>query len=43
MAELAESDILQFIVGQITKQEVKYIKKTKDLASKIRNSNYAIC
>ena len=43
MAELAESNILQFIVSQITKQNVKYVKKSKDLASKIRASNYAIC
>ena len=43
MAELAESNILQFIVSQITKQNVTYIKKSKDLASKIRASNYAIC
>lgn len=43
MAELAESNILQFIVSQITKQNVKYVKKSKDLASKIRACNYAIC
>lgn len=43
MAELAESDILQFIVGQITKSPVKYIKKSNNLADLIRNSNYAIC
>lgn len=43
MAELAESDILQFIVSQITKKPVKYIKKSSNLAAQIRNSNYAIC
>lgn len=43
MAELAESNILEFIVSQVTKKPVKYIKKSRDLASKIRNSNYAIC
>ena len=43
MAELAESDILQFIVSQITKKPVKYIKKSSNLATQIRNSNYAIC
>ena len=43
MSELAESNILQFIVSQITKQNVTYIKKSKDLASKIRASNYSIC
>lgn len=43
MAELAESDILQFIVSQIVKQEVKFIKKSNNLADKIRGCNYAIC
>ena len=43
LAELAESDILQFIVGQITKSPVKYIKKSNNLGDLIRESNYAIC
>lgn len=43
MAELAESDILQFIVSQVVGQEVKYIKKSSNLADLIRKSNYAIC
>lgn len=43
MAELAESDILQFIVSQIVKQEVKFVKKSNNLADKIRGCNYAIC
>ena len=43
MAELAESNILEFIVSQITKQQVKYVKKSQTLAAKIRESNYSIC
>lgn len=43
MAELAESDILQFIVSQIVKQQVVYIKKSNQLANMIRKSNYSIC
>ena len=43
MAELAESNILQFIVSQIVKQQVKFIKKSNNLANLIRESNYAIC
>ena len=43
MSELAESDILQFIVSQIVGHQVIFQKKSKDLASKIRNCNYAIC
>lgn len=43
MAELAESNILEFIVSQITKNEVKYVKKSQTLAAKIRESNYSIC
>ena len=43
MAELAESNILQFIVSQIVGKQVTYIKASNDLADKIRNSNYAIC
>lgn len=42
MAELAESDILQFIVSQVVGQEVKYIKKSSNLADLIRKSNYGI-
>lgn len=43
MAELAESNILEFIVSQITKKQVKYVKKSQTLANKIRESNYSIC
>lgn len=43
MAELAESNILQFIVSQIVGKQVTYTKKSNNLAEKIRNSNYAIC
>lgn len=43
LAELAESDILQFIVSQIVKQQVVYIKKSNQLANMIRKSNYSIC
>lgn len=43
MAELAESNILEFIVSQIVKRRVKYTKLSNDLADKIRKSNYAIC
>lgn len=43
IAELAESTILEFIVAQITKKPVKYVKKSNNLAALIRQSNYAIC
>jgi len=43
MAELAESNILEFIVSQITKQRVKYNKLSTTLPDMIRESNYAIC
>lgn len=43
MAELAESNILQFIVSQVVGQQVQYQKKSMNLANLIRQSNYAIC
>ena len=43
MSELAESDILQFIVSQIVGKQVKYVKKSNNLPDMIRNSSYAIC
>lgn len=43
LAELAESNILEFIVSQIVKQQVKFIKKSNNLAELIRKSNYGIC
>ena len=43
LAELAESDILQFIVSQIVGKQVNYIKKSKNLGDLIRQSNYGIC
>lgn len=43
MSELAESNILQFIVSQIVGRQVTYVKKSNNLGELIRNSNYAIC
>ena len=43
LAELAESNILQFIVSQIVGHEVRFIKKSNKLPEMIRNSNYGIC
>lgn len=43
LGELAESDILQFIVSQIVGYQVNYVKKSNNLAELIRNSNYGIC
>lgn len=43
LAELAESNILQFIVSQIVGNEVRFIKKSNSLPEMIRNSNYGIC
>ena len=43
MAELAESNILEFIVSQIVGKQVKYVKKANNLAELIRKSNYSIC
>ena len=43
MAELAESNILQFLVSQIVGKQVKYIKKSNNLPDMIRNSSYALC
>lgn len=42
MAELAESNMLVFIVGQIINQPIVYKKKSTNLPTLIRNSNYAI-
>ena len=42
-AELAESNMLAFLVSQITGKHVTYVKKSNDLGSKIRNSSYGIC
>lgn len=43
MAELAESNILQFIVSQVVGKAVTYRKKSTKLPEMIRNSNYGIC
>lgn len=43
LAELAESNILQFIVSQIVGKQVKYVKKSNKLADLIRKSNYSVC
>lgn len=42
-AELAESNMLAFLVSQITGKRVTYVKKSNDLGNKIRNSSYGIC
>ena len=42
-AELAESDILVFLVSQIVKKKISFKKKSNNLASLIRNSNYGLC
>ena len=42
-AEIAESDLLVFIVSQIVKQRVGYTKLSDNLATHIRNSNYGLC
>ena len=42
-AELAESNMLAFLVSQITGKHVTYVKKSNDLGNKIRNSEYGIC
>ena len=41
--ELAESNMLAFLVSQITGKCVTYVKKSNDLGNKIRNSSYGIC
>lgn len=44
LAELAESDVLQFIIQQITgNMQYQVNKLSLDLADHIRKSNYAIC
>ena len=42
-SELAESNMLAFLVSQITGKRVTYVKKSNDLGNKIRNSSYGIC
>lgn len=43
VAEIAESDMLQFIVSQIVGYQVNLIKKSNNLGALIRKSSYAIC
>lgn len=43
VAEIAESDMLQFIVSQIIGYQVNLIKKSNNLGALIRKSSYAIC
>lgn len=43
MAELAESNVLNCIMMQITGNDPHYPKLSNNLADDIRNSNYAIC
>lgn len=44
MAELAESDVIQYIIQQITgNTQYTFHKHSDNLASLIRKSNYAIC
>lgn len=41
--ELADSEMLSFLVSQITGKRVKYVKKSNNLGDKIRKSSYGIC
>ena len=43
LADLADSEILSDLFGQIYKCKIEYNKLSNDLGDKIRNSNYAIC
>lgn len=43
MSELAESNILAYIVSQVIGKRVAFVKKSKNLPELIRNSNYGIC
>lgn len=44
LAELADSEMIQFIIQQITKDySYRFHKHTANLSAKIRKSNYAIC
>lgn len=43
LAELAESNVLDDLLSQVYGQPVKFEKLSSDLATKIRNSNYALC
>lgn len=43
LAELAESDTLDFLLSQLFGEPVQFQKLSSNLADKIRNSNYALC
>ncbi|WP_052209178.1 DNA-directed RNA polymerase [Acinetobacter sp. A47] len=44
LAELADSDVLEYIIKQVThNKDYKFHKHSTNLSSKIRKSNYAIC
>ena len=43
LADLADSEILSDLFGQIYGCKIEYNKLSNDLGDKIRNSNYAIC
>lgn len=43
LADLADSEILSDLFGQIYKCKIEYNKLSNDLGDKIRESNYAIC
>ena len=43
LADLADSEILSDLFGQIYRCKIEYNKLSNDLGDKIRNSNYAIC
>ena len=42
LAELSESNILSDILSQITGQNIKFLKYSKDMPKYIRNSNYTL-
>lgn len=43
MADLADSEILSDIFSQLMGKKVTYVKKSNNLAEKIRQSNYGLC
>ena len=43
LADLADSEILSDLFGQIYGCKIEYKKLSNDLGDKIRDSNYAIC
>jgi len=43
LAELAESEILDDLISQITGNGYRFVKLSSDLGDKIRESEYALC